>query len=1522
MKKNLLRFFPLLVAALTAVSVMAAPASRRAASAQLTPAVKVTAPPARVSAKGVLKRPVASVSGSKNVFASPAKSSGLRVKAPYRAASLAEAANLPVLYGTVLTRDGYATSGGLYTIPTNSSQKFTQLFKYAKAEYGGVLLGDWYFTCEYYPSPWSASILYTGYNMETGSDDLWINGAYYTYSMTYDATTSNVYGIINNSNQYVLAKVFFDIEDERVSFEPIGVMAADNPGIWNAIACDSHGNLWAIYSDCEIPSNEDEDVICTGSTLYKVDKSSGAITKVGQTGFDSLYASDAIFDPKTDRLFWTVYNTAQEGFLTEVNTTTGAATVIYYFPGSEQVCGLAIPEPDAEADAPAVVTDAKANFTGSSLTGSIDFKAPATLYSGNPATGEISYTVKANGQVAATGTAAYGAEVSAPVTVQEAGLYTFEIVASNSVGSSPVVEVKAYVGADTPESTTVTAAYSDGVMTVTWLPVTASVNGGYIDVDEMKYTVTRFPDNVVVAEKISGTTFTENLAIPDQVTEYYYEVVAISGNLSSQPARSNSVTLGCAVPPFTATFDDSLDGFTTIDANGDGRTWMAHDGYARMGYNPSLSMDDWLISPALKLEAGKIYVISAQISAWHPNFPERLEIKAGRSATVEGMTITLLEPTVIDYIFEENPLMWSVEFIPETDGNYYFGFHGISDSDMYYLYIDDFSVSAPQVPDCPAPVTDFTVTPGYSGALSATISFTTPAVTVGGNELSELTKVELLRGTDVIHTWTAPAVNTNLTYTDNLTESGDYTYTVIAYSSVGSSTEVTESVFVGLDYPESVTGVTAFETDNVGEVTVTWNPVTTMANGAPLDASMIRYQLCVVAGEMMVPIVTPVSETSITYQAVREGDQRFMQYAVLAENDCGYSKLIDKSLSALIPVGTPYHGLTLSNDNDLDKYIVGTTGGGAATWSIYDDGLVPSQDGDNRMFGMMGVYEDSYANLFTGLVTLEGMENPALTFYTFNIYLDDQTPDINEIAIGVREKGAEEYVTLKTVIVSETGPANSWNRVMVDLSEYAGKTIQVNFYSIVKAAAYTIIDNIKIATLYADDLAVTGINAPERVTTGDEYTVSVTVANEGSATAASFTVELYSDDELVATTTGQNLAAGMSSNYNFDLVMAPDAVDPLTFKGKVVLAGDQNTDNNLGSAVTVTPVPSTLPAATALTATPDGAAVKLTWDTPDFASIPADAVTEDFEDGLSFVSRYGEWTFVDKDGVPVDGFSDIQIPNIVDGVTKGSFWIWDTNVIGAGNKYFNAHSGTKYLFALYRYDGGKSDEWAISPELNGTAQTISFFAKSYSENYPEMIKVWYSTGSTDPADFIEVKTVNRLPSDWTYIDFEVPAGAKYFAINSCATNAFMLMVDDVTFIPAGAPVTVLFSNYDIYRDGVKINDTAVETCEYTDANVVDGTTYSYSVVTVYNKGVSLPSNVATITYQLSGLDSVTGESVTIASARNSIIVTGAEGLQVTVYAVDGKTLYAGQGQAKTVIPANQGVYVVKAGQTVRKVIVK
>lgn len=153
--------------------------------------------------------------------------------------------------------------------------------------------------------------------------------------------------------------------------------------------------------------------------------------------------------------------------------------------------------------------------------------------------------------------------------------------------------------------------------------------------------------------------------------------------------------------PYVNSFDDaaSQKHFTIIDANEDGRTWNWYNGMARYTYSSTNQGDDWLVSPAIKLVAGKKYAFSVAAHAQQASYPERLEVKAAQENTAEALAagtevLPSTDVTTPGFVTYEN----NVFTVAET-GYYYIGVHAISDADSYYLYVDDFEVKLKEPED-------------------------------------------------------------------------------------------------------------------------------------------------------------------------------------------------------------------------------------------------------------------------------------------------------------------------------------------------------------------------------------------------------------------------------------------------------------------------------------------------------------------------------------------------------------------------------------------------------------------------------------------------------------------------------------------------------------------------------------------------------------------------------------------------------------------------------------------------------
>ena len=1526
MKKILSRIFSVALIAATVASPSLAQTAKkatRASSSQAKATVTMKAQNKPERTKGAKGLNVLQHKQAAGPFreANMKKMAGRKAAGIKKAASF-EAANIPTLYGGVTFQNVWSEGNTPYGIYNVTSSQTDIVVEGPKASYGGVLVDGVYYAVDGFSFWGMVFVTISAYDVESGEMIGSYDGAVenMTYGgMAYDATTGNVYGIGLTADGSAMQLAKYEFSESACTVTPIAALE----GNWNSIACDSQGQLYGI-SYAGVTSGDDLEV--TESHLNKIDKTTGAVTLIGETGALPKYLSSATIDTKTDRMFWNVCAPDETSCLCEVDLTTGAATELFEYAQGDEIMGMYVPAPAAEAGAPAECQNVSVNFPEDNLAGTVTLTTPSTNFDGSAGSGELIVTVMANGEQVGTAETTYGKAVTVDVdlTLMGAGMYDFTIFASNEVGEGPKTKVKkVWVGADTPEATTATLTYANGNMEVSWLPVTASVNGGYFDAANLTYTVKR-ADGSVAAEGLTTTTFTEAVAEPATLTSYYYVVEAVCGELVSAPAQTNTVVLGAIVPPYSCDFESGIDGWTILDANGDGKTWMESQGAIRVSYNSSLDMDDWLITPPVKLEAGKAYNVSFQAKSNGTSFPERIEVKYGKANTAEGMTETLVPAT--DLTTGE----W-VDFAqmlaPEEDGTYYIGFHGISDADMFYLWLDNFQIEAGVSALAPGLATNLTATPDASGALKCTVAFNAPDKTMNGQTLSSLTKVELLRGDEVIETFDAPAVGAPLSYEDTAAPQGNVTYTVIGYNDEGAGLKASVTTFVGFDLPSPVESATIQTTDTEGQVIVSWTPVTTDINGLTLPAGEVTYKLVKAEGNALVTIAENLTGESYTYQAVAAGEQDFVQVGVQAVTSAGEG---DLAATDMIPVGTPYNGLSESFLDGTLNYIWGLRAINGGTVKILTDESfkdLTSQDADNGFIAIQAGGIDSGADFFSGLISLDGIENPGLVFYTYNIVGEQGDADENEIAVSVKELGQDEW----TVIMPATsvndlcpGVANDWGRVSVSLGAYANKVIQFQITGVAKTFTYTLLDNIKVGSILGHDVAATAISAPGKVKTGENYTVGVTVANEGAQVAEAFSVELYADEELVETKAVETLETGKSTNVSFERTMPALATEPVTYFAKVVYAADENAENNQTSSIEVVPVVSNLPVATDLQASNVEAGIKLTWNEPNLEGGVPEEITDDFEDGESFAAEYGNWTFVDGDNSAVGGFQGIDLPGIAAGTATGSFWIFD-NTSESFNASFDAHSGNKYLFALFRYDDGTTDDWAISPELTGDAQTISFYARSYSTSYPEKITVYYSTGSKETSDFIEVEgsTVSSVPGEWTEYSYNLPAGAKYFAIRSWATSSFMLMVDDVTYTPAGVTANLEIAGYNIYRDGVKINDAPVADCEYIDSNVEVGTQYTYVVTVVYtDKGESRGSDEVVITREDVSVDGIGDGAVSIKAENGKVVVLNAEGLDVVVAAANGAVVYSGAGELKTEVAVANGVYVVTAGKTVRKVIVR
>lgn len=525
------------------------------------------------------------------------------------------------------------------------------------------------------------------------------------------------------------------------------------------------------------------------------------------------------------------------------------------------------------------------------------------------------------------------------------------------------------------------------------------------------------------------------------------------------------------VPPYLETFatPESFDGFTVIDANNDERafTWVEseyNDGFAQEARVWELDgKDDWLISPALALEGGKTYKVSLHARAYG-FWSETFEVLAGADNTVEAMTIP-----VISEIYLADGNEGEGDFFgyltPAETGAYHIGIHATTATNGFYLHIDDLAVSAPLENGLPAAVSDFSISSDPASPLTATICFNAPSLTVDGANLESLTKIELLREGKLITTFENPAPGARLEYTDVLESFGNYEYIAVPYNTAGEGLSASLKTFIGVKKPSYPTNVHAVETENEGEVLITWDAPVIDADGEPIDPSFITYYIVELVedseGQLNQQLIKRYhSGTSLKYQAVKPGEeQQLKSFGVFAETDGGIS---NGSQTRLIAVGKPY-ALPFKETFDILSGNISllsvSTLAGDGMWGIYDkhEGGVDAYDGDDAYAGMNGTIQDASAIMCTGKISLIDAVKPQASFYVYNFGADYA----NELSLMV--DAGNDYEPVKTFSIGKLcGSEAGWYNVTVDLSAYAGHKIQLGFTATVKSYPLTFIDALEV----------------------------------------------------------------------------------------------------------------------------------------------------------------------------------------------------------------------------------------------------------------------------------------------------------------------------------------------------------------------------------------------------------------------------------------------------------------------------
>ena len=206
----------------------------------------------------------------------------------------------------------------------------------------------------------------------------------------------------------------------------------------------------------------------------------------------------------------------------------------------------------------------------------------------------------------------------------------------------------------------------------------------------------------IVDETTSNPLVVSNL-IPGSY--YDYSVQAICENLTSEWSDSyNFYTPHCLTTnlPYFQNFDEALpedipECMIVTNNNSDAYTWLKRSTNPNsppnsfwIRHNTYQAMNDWFFTPGLMLLAGETYKVEFYYCALNSSYPESLRVMWGTAPNSNDMIGGVIWEN--SNIVNTNYEMAQSTFTPETSGVYYLGWHGYSNANMRYLFIDDITI--------------------------------------------------------------------------------------------------------------------------------------------------------------------------------------------------------------------------------------------------------------------------------------------------------------------------------------------------------------------------------------------------------------------------------------------------------------------------------------------------------------------------------------------------------------------------------------------------------------------------------------------------------------------------------------------------------------------------------------------------------------------------------------------------------------------------------------------------------------
>ena len=630
-------------------------------------------------------------------------------------------------------------------------------------------------------------------------------------------------------------------------------------------------------------------------------------------------------------------------------------------------------------------------------------------------------------------------------------------------------------------------------------------------------------------------------------------------------------------------------------------------------------------------------------------------------------------------------------------------------------------------PDAPAAVTNLTATADAMGALTATLDWTNPSLTISGNALSDLS-INIYENNGIVPIYAIPSTTLiGMPATQGVTvlNAGTYTYKIIGENTAGEGIQNSVFVWIGPDVPAAPTNVTLVNNAMIAELTWT-APIIGLHNGYFTGANL-KYDVYRLP-DLVTPVAQDLSVLTFSEPISIIGNYT---YKVIAKNDEGEGGNANSNTEAFCLDITSFPWIEEFNTSDIPPACWTMEALGDGLWEYATDG---EENG--------AAFHDWYGENESWLITPKIHVPSTGVLLSFDSYMaDSDYYEYSGVWISTGNNLTTSFIELHELSGNEIADGFLTDPIEISLAAYAGQDIYIAFVYNGEYAHTWAIDNVKLEELLANDIEVVAITAPisgNNLTNSEQ--VKVTLKNRGANTITTAEMKLIVDGgaAITETYTG-SINSGATANYTFTATANLSAAGSHTIKVTAVLAGDGNATNDSKTITVTNTILSTL------------------------------AYRWDFESGMP------------------NNFTLIK----VDQLTAHNTTIFPNNepwAIYSNDSYalFESNMGTKCAASQSWTDpAGQINRWMITPrvKINSSDAKLYWASKAFEDGYEDGYNVKVSTTTNSVTNFTNsLFSIAADNTTWTLhsVDLSQFEGQSiYIGFQNNSNDMNLLFIDDI-----------------------------------------------------------------------------------------------------------------------------------------------